>query len=140
MKIARWINYSNTQNKHTMAKSKKEIKEAADMFGTLTPAERSEELTILGFKEEDITAVEAVLFVPAATIPAVPDAPKAPEAKKKVKAGNSEKSRYKEIQLTRFEGALRDSFTKKELSLEPERADRLNAHSHNSLIRYELID
>lgn len=126
-----------------MAKSKKEIKEASEMFGTLTPAERSEELTILGFTKEDIAAVEAVLAPVSETpkAPEVTDAPKAPEAKKKNKTVPGGNPRYREIQMTKFQGKIIDSFVKREgITLDPERVERLNSHSHNSLIRYELVE
>ncbi len=119
-----------------MAKTKKEIKEAAKLSVELTPEEVTEALSENGFTEEEIAEVMAIN----GNASAEPE-PKAAVATKaiaaKSKAGST--PRYYQIQMYRNNGKLEDGKVIKEVVIDAERAERLNSHSQNSMIRYELV-
>lgn len=114
-------------------KSKKEIKDAAKLFDGITPEERAEELTTLGFTEEDIQEVEKLL-TPDVT-PTPPPAGKVNKAKT-----TSGHPMFEEWRLARIDGKLEQAKKVKTVKLSQERADRLNAHEENSLVRYVPVD
>lgn len=117
-------------------KSKKEIKDAAKLFDSITTEERAEELTALGFTPEEVAEVEKLV---------VGEQPQAtPPAKNEKKQGNDkEKSshpKFEEWRLARIDGKLEQAKKVKTVKISQERADRLNAHEENSLVRYVKVE
>lgn len=112
-------------------KSKKEIKDAAKTFDSVTPEERAEELTALGFTPEEIAEVEKLV---------VGEEPPATKDKKtkvdKTEGGHPE---FEEWRLARIDGELTQAKHVKNVKISQERADRLNAHEANSFVRYVKI-
>lgn len=119
-------------------KSKAEIKNAAKTFDSITPEERNQELTQLGFTEEEIAEVEKQLN-PLVTKGKDPDEnePPKPAKKKKQSEGGP---RYEEWKLVRSEGKVERLKHLKTISISHERAERLNAHKENSLLEYVLVE
>lgn len=117
-------------------KSKKEIKDAAKLFDSITPEERSEELTTLGFTEAEIQEVDNILNASTG----VQQQPPAPLAEKKQSKPKTGHPIFEEWRLARIDGKLEQAKLVKTVSISQERADRLNAHEENSLVRYVLVD
>lgn len=119
-------------------KSRSEIKNAAKTFDSITPEERNQELTQLGFTEDEIAEVEKQLnpLVTKGKDSEEPEVPK-PSKKKKELAKNP---RYEEWKLVRSEGKVEQLKMLRTLSISPERAERLNAHKENSLLEYVLVE
>lgn len=112
-----------------MPKSKKVKQEAAAAYKDLPEAELIEKLTEAGFDEGEILEVQELIS---------PSASKA--ASKKVAPGGVNKL-YNEIRLNKEGGKIYEGRTiRSNVKLDPERAERLNAQSHNSMIRYVPVE
>lgn len=123
-----------------MPKSKAQKEAAIDQLKTLDPQTRLEVLQDEKFSEKEIKEVLKAVAEALGEEP-ITDEPIAPTLERN-KPKSSAKPKYKQIQMYRNVpgGPVKDGETIKIVSLEPERAARLNSQSHNSLIKYVLVD
>ncbi len=120
-----------------MPKSKAQKEAAIEQLKTLDPQTRLEVLQDEKFSEKEI---KEVLVAVAEALGEEPEivAPTLERNKPK----SSAKPKYKQVQMYRNVpgGPVKDGETIKIVSLEPDRAARLNSQSHNSLIKYVPVD
>jgi molybdopterin converting factor small subunit len=125
-----------------MPKSKAQKEAAIEQLKTLDPQTRLEVLQEEKYSEKEIAEVlAAVREALGETEEEKEEPPIAPTLERnKPKLGN--KRRYQQIQMYRNVpgGPMKDGEIIKTVTLEPDRAERLNAQSHNSQIKYKLID
>lgn len=112
-----------------MGRTKAQIKKIAETFieQKLDEAACIEKMQKDEFSEKEIQDV-----IDAMT-------PEADVKQKEKIVGKTLHTTYNEIQLYRKDGKLTDGQIIKTVSIEPDRAERLNSQSENSLIRYEEV-
>lgn len=123
-----------------MPKSKNQKDAAIEQLKTLDPQTRLEVLQDEKFSEKEIKEVLAAVAEALGEAP-ITGEPIAPTLERN-KPKSSAKPKYKQIQMYRNVpgGPVKDGETIKIVSLEPERAARLNGQSSNTLIKYVPVD
>lgn len=124
-----------------MPKSKAQKEAAIEQLKTLDPQTRLEVLQDEKFSEKEIKEVLAAVAEALGETPEEVEETIAPTLERN-KPKSSAKPKYKQVQMYRNVpgGPVKDGETIKIVSLEPDRAARLNSQSNNSLIKYVLVD